>query len=175
MTAAYAIFLARFLVPAACGVAAAVVDVRQRKIPNWISVPLLVSGLAFRGLTGGWPGLGDAVAGFAVGFGILLGMWLLGGGGGGDVKFMAAVGAWLGWYHLLFVFVLSAILVLPLVIGVLCARFLRKKPSQHRVETPGTDNAEGPVRRPGTVPYAVPATAAILVRLAWLLVIGRHS
>jgi prepilin peptidase CpaA len=47
-------------------------------------------------LTGALAGLVSALAGFAVGFGIYTLMWLLGMAGGGDVKLMAAVGAWVG-------------------------------------------------------------------------------
>ena len=87
---------------------AAVIDVRTRRIPNWFTVPVLAGGLIFHTITGGWGGLLTALGGFVTGFGILLVLWLMGGGGGGDVKLMGAVGAWLGAWLTLMVFLLSA-------------------------------------------------------------------
>ena len=87
---------------------AAVIDVRTRRIPNWFTVPVLAGGLIFHTVTGGWGGLLTALGGFVTGFGILLVLWLMGGGGGGDVKLMGAVGAWLGAWLTLIVFLLSA-------------------------------------------------------------------
>jgi prepilin peptidase CpaA len=159
MTPEFATILARFLIPAACGVVAAVIDVRQRKIPNAISAPLLIAGLVFRATTGGWDGFFNALAGFAVGFGLLFVLWLLRGGGGGDVKFMAAVGAWLGPWHLIAVFLLSAVL---LVVFSLAMLFAKKASPQ----APGGRRA---------IPYAVPATAAIVLWLAALLLYFRGT
>ena len=75
---------------------AAVTDIRTFKIYHAVTVPLLLSGMAFRLLTGGWPGLFDSLAGAFFGLGSLLVFYLLGGMGAGDVKLMAGVGAWLG-------------------------------------------------------------------------------
>lgn len=91
---------------------AAVMDVRTRRLPNWLTVPMFVAGLIFHVATGGWGGLGMALGGFAVGFGVLLVLWLIGGGGGGDVKLMGAVGAWLGPMMTIYVFFGSAALAL---------------------------------------------------------------
>jgi prepilin peptidase CpaA len=88
---------------------AAVTDLRTRKLPNWLTVPGFVAGLLFHIVTGGWNGLGFAAAGFATGFGILLVLWLIGGGGGGDVKLMGALGAWLGARYTVYVFLLSTL------------------------------------------------------------------
>lgn len=89
---------------------AAVMDLRTRRIPNWYTVPAFVAALIFHIATGGFSGLGTAMAGFGVGFGILFVLWLIGGGGGGDVKLMGALGAWLGATYTLFVIILSAVL-----------------------------------------------------------------
>lgn len=77
-------------------VCAAVTDIRTFKIYHAVTVPLLLSGLAFRLLLGGWAGLGDSLAGAFFGFASLLIFYVLGGMGAGDVKLMAGVGAWLG-------------------------------------------------------------------------------
>ena len=75
---------------------AAVTDIRTFKIYHAVTVPLLLSGILFRVLLGGWAGLGDSLAGAFFGFASLLVFYVLGGMGAGDVKLMAGVGAWLG-------------------------------------------------------------------------------
>src|SRR6185436_15401166 len=45
---------------------------------------------------GGLAGLGQSLAGWALGVGLFMPMFLLRGMGGGDVKLLGAVGAWLG-------------------------------------------------------------------------------
>lgn len=89
---------------------AAFLDLRHRRIPNALSVAGLAVGLAFRIATEGWPGLGDALGGFAVGFGSLLLLWSMGGGGGGDVKLMGALSVWLGTRQTVHVLILSSVL-----------------------------------------------------------------
>ena len=75
---------------------AAVVDVRTRRIPNLLTFGGAALGLAVQTFTAGLPGLESSAAGLAVGLGLFLPMFLLGGMGAGDVKLLAAVGAWLG-------------------------------------------------------------------------------
>jgi prepilin peptidase CpaA len=88
--------------------AAAVIDLRTRRIPNWFTVPVCVAGLLFHLCTDGWSGLLMSLGGLGTGFGILFVLWLIGGGGGGDVKLMGALGAWLGAMSTVAVVVLSA-------------------------------------------------------------------
>ena len=77
------------------GVVAVVEDLRRRRVPNWLTVAGVGGGLACAA-TGGWHGLGIAMAGAIVGFLVLLPFHLCGAMGGGDVKLMAAYGAFLG-------------------------------------------------------------------------------
>jgi prepilin peptidase CpaA len=79
-------------------VAAAITwDVRERRIPNVLSLVLLVGGFAFSATQQPvMPGLLSALAGLGVGFGIWIGFYALGVMGAGDVKFFAAASAWLG-------------------------------------------------------------------------------
>lgn len=76
--------------------AAVVFDVRSHRIPNWLVFPGLLIAIAFHGfIPYGW-GLGYALTGAAVGFGLFLPLYLLRGMGAGDVKLMAMTGAFLG-------------------------------------------------------------------------------
>lgn len=83
-------------------IAAAISDLRQGKVFNWLTYPAIVVGLALGAAEGAaagraWDGFINHVFGFGFGFGVLFMAYLLGGMGGGDVKLMAAVGAFLGW------------------------------------------------------------------------------
>jgi prepilin peptidase CpaA len=73
-----------------------IVDVRTRRIPNAISGPAMLVGVALNALYYGSSGLVWSLAGLAAMITILLAPFALGGLGGGDVKMMAAVGAFLG-------------------------------------------------------------------------------
>jgi prepilin peptidase CpaA len=75
---------------------ACVFDVRTRRIPNWLTLSGAVAGLLYHLATSGLGGLQTAAAGWVLGLLLLLPYFALGGMGGGDVKLMAALGAWLG-------------------------------------------------------------------------------
>ncbi len=74
----------------------AVIDLYTRRVPNLLTLGLAGAGLAFAALRISTIGLGGAVAGFGLGFVLMLPGHLLGATGAGDVKLLAAVGAWLG-------------------------------------------------------------------------------
>lgn len=80
---------------------AAVTDVWRFKVYNILTFPLLVSGLLYHLFTGGMSGLGNSTAGLLFGFGTLLMPYVMGAVGAGDVKFFAAIGAWLGYLPML--------------------------------------------------------------------------
>jgi prepilin peptidase CpaA len=78
------------------GTLAAQADVRTRKIPNSITFPAMVLALTTHALVGGPQGLVASLAGLAVALALIPG-WLMRWMGAGDVKLMAAAGAWLAW------------------------------------------------------------------------------
>jgi prepilin peptidase CpaA len=143
---------------------AATWDWRWRRIPNWLTVSAAICGLAFHLTTAGWAGLGKSLAGFAVGFALLLVLWIIGGGGAGDVKFMAALGAWLGPVPIVIVFVLSAALVLLLGCLKLAGRLFRLAATETvpAASPRSLENARG-----WAIPYAIPATLATWLLVAW--------
>jgi prepilin peptidase CpaA len=77
-------------------VAAAWMDVLTRRIPNALVIPGAVVGVAVAALTAGFTGAFSALGGLAIGFALMLPLYLLRAMGAGDVKLMAMVGAWLG-------------------------------------------------------------------------------
>jgi len=83
---------------AALGIAALAcgIDVRQSRIPNWLTLGAAVAGLAYRTFTGGGYGFGDSVGGWFVGAAMFFVPFALGGLGAGDVKLLAALGTWFG-------------------------------------------------------------------------------
>jgi prepilin peptidase CpaA len=106
---------------------AAAFDWRSRRIPNWLSMSALAAGLLFRGLSEGTSGLGDAGAGFVVAVLPLLVLWLIGGGGGGDVKLMAGLSVWLGYQQSVMLLIGSTVGVLVFHCAVMIVRSLRRQ------------------------------------------------
>jgi prepilin peptidase CpaA len=73
------------------------------------------------------------VQGTAVGLGLLLPAYAIGGMGAGDVKLLAGVGAWLGMTDTLWAFVVSAIVGAGLAIGMVLYRGAWKRHQQQFV------------------------------------------
>jgi prepilin peptidase CpaA len=86
-------------------VLAAFIDGWALKVPNWVTLPLVLSGWMLGLLhdagvpvDAGTGGFGMAVAGTFLGFALLLPMLLIRGVGEGDVKMQMGFGAWAGAY-----------------------------------------------------------------------------
>jgi prepilin peptidase CpaA len=135
------------------------IDVRTRRIPKWLTITCALLGLAYHATSAGLPGLAVSLGGFATGFGVLLVLWLSGAGGGGDVKMMGAVGAWLGAFTTLLVFIGSGLFAVICTLGML---------AWNRRRT-AVVNGESLMRI--TIPYAVPVSMAIWTLLAFHLLV----
>jgi prepilin peptidase CpaA len=85
-------------------ISAALLDWRSRRIPNWLTVPGLILGVAVNSALTGWHGARVALEGTVLALVLLLPLVLLRALGAGDWKLMGAVGAFLG--PVLFLFVL---------------------------------------------------------------------
>jgi leader peptidase (prepilin peptidase) / N-methyltransferase len=106
--------LAVRLLFAACMVALFAIDLEHRLLPDAITLPGIAVGLVASLFLP--PGIRDALIGSLVGGGVL---WAIGeayyryageeGMGGGDVKMLAMIGAFLGWKLVLITLVLSSI------------------------------------------------------------------
>ena len=87
---------AHYLMMMALGTTAAVIDLRHHRIPNALTLAGALVGLAASGFVT-WPeGIWLGLLGLVTGLCLFLPGFLLGMTGGGDVKLMAAFGAFLG-------------------------------------------------------------------------------
>ncbi|MCS7303841.1 MAG: A24 family peptidase [Thermoguttaceae bacterium] len=115
-------------------VIAAIIDGWKFRVPNWLTFPLILSGWGCSWAIFGWPGLWASLQGTAVGLGLLLPAYAIGGMGAGDVKLLAGVGAWLGMRDTLWAFVVSAIVGAVLAVGMALYRGNWRHHQQQLVE-----------------------------------------
>lgn len=93
-------YLLDIVVISAVGLAA-LIDLKSRKIPNYLTLTVTAAGLiggflffVFKGdLQGGWQWLLFSGKGWLFGIGVFLIPFMMGGMGGGDVKLLGAIGA----------------------------------------------------------------------------------
>ncbi len=85
---------------------AAVTDIWKFKVYNALTMPLLVAGLLYHGY---YSQFANSGLGILFGFAALVPLYIIGGMGAGDVKLMAAVGAWLGMPLTFYVFIASSL------------------------------------------------------------------
>lgn len=100
---------ANFLIPLVLSVWMAWGDVKTRRIPNYLTLGTALAGLGFQAGLHGWSGLGSGLLGMALGFAFLIAFYVMGGMGAGDVKALAALGAWLGPAKTLELFIYMAL------------------------------------------------------------------
>jgi prepilin peptidase CpaA len=165
-----------------CAVIGSIHDLRDHRIPNWITGPAILAGLLLHSLTGRWSGLGySALAGLVAGSFALV-FWCAGGMGAGDVKLMTAVGCIAGWpsLHLLLLSIAIAGGVCGLMLSVYHKR-LRQTLSNaialllHHSREGLKPHPELNLDNPGTLrlPFALPIAAGCLVTLCGV-VFGVH-
>jgi prepilin peptidase CpaA len=82
-------------------------DWRTRRIPNWLTVPAFLLGIAVNAYVGRWQGAKAALLGAGLGLAVLLPFVLLRALGAGDWKLVGALGAWLGPARLAAVLILA--------------------------------------------------------------------
>ena len=92
-------------------------DVTARRLPNWLSLALLVTGLAFAAVQGGLPTLGWHAAHAAIALLIGMALFATGGFGGGDAKFYTGMAAWFALADGLNVLLWVSIAAILLIIG----------------------------------------------------------
>lgn len=152
---------------------AAVTDLRTRKIPNKLTVPAFILGIIFQlvfhpygdeTIVGSLLNVGAA---FALGFGTLFVLWMVGGGGAGDTKMMGALSVWLGWKMTISVLILSTVIVL---IGTMAAMLFQAgnkglRKTRERLAPQAAGSTDKHNRRLMT--YAFPVALATWIVLVW--------
>jgi prepilin peptidase CpaA len=182
MTADVYVLVATMLVFTA---GAAVFDWRTKRLPNWLTVSMAALGLAFHvvvgAITAGASGAAahalSSLGGFAIGFGLLFVLWLVGSSGGGDVKYTAALGAWLGPTLTFYVILLSVLFIAAGAIGILAFEAMRLGfgRAKARYVTSGgkakafrnEDDRQAAMAKRRLMPWAVPAAFATWLVLGW--------
>jgi prepilin peptidase CpaA len=100
-------------------------DLKRRWIPNGLTVPASIAGLIFNVWVHDLAnGSLFAAKGFLTGLALPLPLFMLGGVGGGDVKLLACIGAWVGPLRALSITLYAALVgaVLCLVVMIRCGR-----------------------------------------------------
>lgn len=159
-------------------ICAAVIDWRSRRIPNWLTFSLILTGVVQSMTARGATTPGAAALGLLVGGGLTFVLFALGALGAGDVKLMAGVGAWMGPGVTLKIFLVEAVLGLVIVLaqaawsGRLTALFRNSAVIAISMAHMGdlgvdhvTQTGQGNTSIEKPLPYAVPVLLATLVVL----------
>jgi len=160
-------------------VTAAITDIRIKKIPNKLTIPFFGLGIVYQLVFHGLAGLGEGALGFLAGFGLLFLLWVIGSGGGGDVKLMGGLSMWLGWKLTIMVLVgsvaFAAVGTFMVIVGSMFSRGVYDTKDKY-VATGKLKKGEKPkketieqrqYRRP--MGYAVPVALATWVVVVWQL------
>jgi prepilin peptidase CpaA len=91
-------------------IVAVINDIRYQKIPNLLTFPAMIMGIGYHIVMNGFDGFIFSIEGLIIGIGLLIVFHLMGGMGAGDVKFMGAIGAFLGPKAVLTVFIYAALI-----------------------------------------------------------------
>jgi len=148
-------------------------EMKEHRIPNWLTVSGMLAGLMLAYLRGGET-LISSLVGLGIGFGFLFIFYVFGGIGGGDVKLMGAIGALLG--HKLVVPALFYTAVIGAFMAVVVLIWRRTSPSRSAKTTesesgmPAVEGAAPPIpeadQKPGaTIPYGVAMAAGSIMAL----------
>jgi prepilin peptidase CpaA len=93
----------------AVALAACIWDVRTGRIPNALTFGAAAAALAFSLVQGGLAGLGWSAVGWLTAAVLFFPVFVLRGMGAGDVKLLAALGAWFGGPNVLYLAVYTAL------------------------------------------------------------------
>lgn len=146
---------------------AAILDIRSRRIPNWISGTALLVGVVLHVWQSGPSGVLVALAGGGLGLLMLLPLYAIRAMGAGDVKLLAGVGALLGPQVLVSVAVYAAIAG-GVVSIVILARRRRLHVFVHEVAV----MHQPPTRSGATAPYAVAIASGVYLSMLLPSLVG---
>jgi prepilin peptidase CpaA len=145
-----------------CG---AICDIRGFRLPNQLTLPLILSGLLWHLACGATDGALRSGCGLLLACLPLLPAWSAGGMGAGDVKLMAGIGAWLGAMFALQVLILAGLS------GWIYHRLRRSAqtiPLQCSLQHMSIEQAlQIPTQRSQLLPFGVMIACGTLVQLLW--------
>ena len=98
------------VLPALFALITGISDWQWRRIPNWLTVPGLLLGIALSTAVRGWSGAKDSLLGAGLGLALLLPFVLIRSLGAGDWKLVGALGAFLGPQQLIAVLFVSVLI-----------------------------------------------------------------
>lgn len=151
------------------------IDLRERRIPNWLVVTGMATGLLFHLLMSNGQGVIFALSGVAVGIGVLFPLYVMRAMGAGDVKLMGMIGTFVGASSVLGV--LLATLAAGGVLALCMAAGKRMLPQllvnlrtmlirRHIQQLGGGVASSSPdIESVGKMPYAVAILAGTLIQL----------
>ncbi|MFC6038759.1 prepilin peptidase [Paenisporosarcina macmurdoensis] len=87
-----------------------ITDLRDRKILNIVTLPSIIAAFIYHFFTSGVEGFLYSGQGFLAGLGMLIIPFLMGGIGAGDVKLLAAIGAWNGTFFIFYTSIYAGII-----------------------------------------------------------------
>ena len=139
-------------------------EIKERRIPNWLTLGAIALGVGSAIIEGGLAGLADSALGLAIAGGLFLPFCLLGVVGGGDMKLMAAVGAIVGWPMVLRVLCDTCIAGGLIAVAIMAWNgiLLTTLANVFRIMV-GMPRKQQGLRNPPMVPYALAITAGTLV------------
>lgn len=165
-----------YLAALAVAVAGCITDLRTRRIPNVLTFGAAAGALGFHLANDGVSGLGWSAAGWLVGAAFFFPLFALRGLGAGDVKLVAALGAWLGPGQTVWLAAFSAIAGGVFALGIAVAHGYTKQAFTNVWGLLGYWKVMGVKPHPGMtldangtpkVPYALPIAAGLVMTL-WL-------
>ena len=89
---------------------AGIIDYKKQKIPNYITFSTVFVALIYHFYLSGFNGLLFSIIGMFTGIALLIIPYIMGGMGAGDVKLLGAIGAFIGYKSVFFVFCLQLFL-----------------------------------------------------------------
>jgi prepilin peptidase CpaA len=158
---------------------AAVIDWRERRIPNWLTFTLITSGIIQSFTAHAMTSPGGSLLGILTGIALTIVMYAIGAVGGGDLKLLAGIGAWFGPQAAFAAFcveaMVGAVMVLTYAVSQGKTRALFRNSAViavnlAHVKDVGVDHVKATGQSCNSIgrrlPYAVPILIAMLILLA---------
>jgi Flp pilus assembly protein protease CpaA len=101
---------------------AAVTDLRVRRIPNWLTLTVVLTGVVQSFTPVAVTSVKESLLGLSAGFAVTFLLYMMGGRGAGDVKLTAGIGAWIGPWPVIAVLMVAALVSLAVALGTSVAR-----------------------------------------------------